>query len=175
MNVQFERITEPSQDIVDCLNRWENDPALTPLIRPNKSQADLERTRVTTLEDLADRLEDHHMYLISLDGRPIGEMDYQVGFPHLYKDEPGTAWIGINIGEEEGRGKGIGRLALEYLEREIMSQGLTRIELGVFEFNAPAIRLYQKLGYQEIVRLDGYTYWDGRMWQDVRMEKYLRA
>jgi RimJ/RimL family protein N-acetyltransferase len=91
----------------------------------------------------------------------------------LYKKETGTAWIGIIIGEEIGRGKGIGYLTLQFLENEIKLHGLKRIELGVFEFNTNAIKLYQKLGYKEIARLEDFTYWQDKMWQDIRMEKYI--
>ena len=100
-------------------------------------------------------------------------MDYQVDPRHLYKKEPGTAWIGIVIGEQAGRGRGIGVPAIQHLEEQIQRQGLKRIELGVFEFNTNAIRLYQKLGYREIARIKDFTYWDGKMWQDIRMEKYV--
>ena len=62
---------------------------------------------------------------------------------------------------------------MQYLEGEIRAQGLKRIELGVFEFNTNAIKLYRKLGYQEFARIANFTYWDRRMWQDIRMEKYL--
>lgn len=48
-----------------------------------------------------------------------------------------------------------------------------RIELGVFEFNTNALKLYQKLGYKEINRTEDFTYWNGKMWHDIRMEKYL--
>ena len=84
----------------------------------------------------------------------------------------GTAWISITIGEEIARGKGIGYQALQYLEQEIRKQGLKRIELGVFEFNTAAIKLYQRAGYREIGRIPDFTYWQGKMWQDIRMEKY---
>jgi len=173
MDITFAKLTEPSPEIVAALNRWENDPDLVPRIRPSQSQEDLERPETITLESLQKRLEHNRTYLIYLDGQLIGEMNYQVDPGHLYKKEPGTAWIGISIGEPVGRGKGIGALAMQYLEEQIRLEGLKRIELGVFEFNTNAIRLYQKLGYQEIGRVEGFTYWQGRMWQDIRMEKPL--
>ena len=40
-------------------------------------------------------------------------------------------------------------------------------------FKPCAIQLYQKLGYREFARISNFTYWDGKMWQDIRMEKYL--
>nr|WP_311775181.1 hypothetical protein [Alkalihalobacillus sp. TS-13] len=43
----------------------------------------------------------------------------------------------------------------------------------MFEFNKQAYKLYQKLGYQEIGRIKDFTYWNDKMWYDIRMEKYL--
>jgi len=60
-----------------------------------------------------------------------------------------------------------------YHKSEIRLHGLKRIELGVFEFNENARRLYQKLGYKEIGRIPDFTYWNGKMWPDIRMEKEL--
>jgi RimJ/RimL family protein N-acetyltransferase len=173
MDIQFKELTEATTQIIEYLNKWENDPTLVPFIRPSKTKEDLERQKIITPKDLEERLEYVHTYLIYLGNQLIGVIDYRVDPKILYKKEPGTAWIGINIGEEIGRGKGIGYLAMQYLEEQIKRHGLKRIELGVFEFNKNAIRLYKKLGYKEIARLNDFTYWQGKMWQDVRMEKYV--
>jgi RimJ/RimL family protein N-acetyltransferase len=175
MDLQLKKLIEATDEIIDYLNRWENDPALIPLIRPNKDKASLETRETLTRADLEERLEHNQVYLIYLDGQLIGEMDYQIDPRHLYKKEPGTAWIGIIIGEAVGRGKGVGYLAIQYLEEQIRRQGLKRVELGVFEFNTNALRLYQNLGYQEIGRVPDFTLWQGKMWQDIRMEKYLQG
>jgi RimJ/RimL family protein N-acetyltransferase len=100
-------------------------------------------------------------------------MDYQIDPKVLYKKVARTAWIGIIIGEKIARGRGIGYLAMKYLEEQIKLQRLKRIELGVFEFNKNAIKLYKKLGYKEIARMNDFTYWQEKMWQDIRMEKYI--
>lgn len=173
MTVQFIKLIDPTPSLVEAFNRWDNDPALIPLIRPNQNKQELERREEMTLDALTKRLENHHIYLIYLDDQLIGEMNYMVDPDHLYKKEPGTAWIGITIGESIGRGKGIGHKAFQYLEEQIKKQGLERIELGVFEFNEQAQRLYQKLGYKEIGRIANFTYWQGKMWDDIRMEKYV--
>jgi RimJ/RimL family protein N-acetyltransferase len=173
MSIEFKKLTEPTREIAEYFEKWETDPALVPLIRPNKDREALEARESVSVNELEERLEHDHIYLIYLKGRLIGEMDYQVDPRHLYKKEAGTAWIGIVIGEASARGQGVGARAMQFLEEQIREQGLRRIELGVFEFNTPAIRLYQKLGYQEFARLSNFTYWDGRMWQDIRMEKYL--
>ena len=172
--IRFTQLVEPTQEIAETISRWENDPELIPYIRPNQNSEDLQRRELLSDRVLKERLEHVHIYLIYRASRLIGEMNFQVDPAHLFKKEPGTAWISITIGEPRERGKGVGHLALEYLETQIAAYGLTRIELGVFEFNAPAIALYKKVGYQEIGRLADFTYWNGRMWDDIRMEKCVK-
>jgi RimJ/RimL family protein N-acetyltransferase len=173
MDIKFKKLTEPTDEIAKHFNKWENDPALIHLIRPNKDKDALEARKTVTKNDLERRLEHDHIYLIYLQDEMVGVMDYQIDPKHLYKKETGTAWIGITIGEEIARGKGIGYQALQYLEEEIKQKGLKRIELGVFEFNTSALKLYQKAGYKQIARIPDFTYWQDRMWQDIRMEKYV--
>lgn len=74
---------------------------------------------------------------------------------------------------EEAHHGGVGRGAIGTIDSEMRLHGVKRIELGVFEFNENARRLYQKLGYKEIGRIEDFTYWNGKMWQDIRMEKDL--
>ena len=128
---------------------------------------------VVTVEILQERLKYTQIYLIYFEEALVGEISFQIDPKQLYRKEKGSAWIGINIGEASARGKGIGVQAMKYLEEQISKQGLKRIELGVFEFNANAINLYKKMGYQEIARINYFTYWQGKMWQDIRMEKRL--
>lgn len=173
MEVSFTKLTEPTTEYMDALNKWDNDPALVPLMRVCKDEEDVQRRNEFTFEGVSERLEKGPTWLIHMDGKLIGEMGYQLGPEFLHKKETGTAWIGITIGEEIGRGKGIGVLALQYLEEQIKLQGLKRMELGVFEFNTNAIKLYKKLGFVEFARIEDFTCHDGRMWQDIRMEKYL--
>jgi RimJ/RimL family protein N-acetyltransferase len=174
MNVHFTKLSDPATpEIFSAFTKWENDPALVYLSRPNQSQADIERESEVDAFELDARLSTQRIYLIYLDGQLVGEMGYQIDPQHLYKKEPGTAWIGITIGEESARGKGIGLLAMTYLEDEIRSAGYKRIELGVFEFNTRAQKIYQKMGYTEIGRIPDFTFWQNKMWNDIRMEKYL--
>ena len=173
MNTSFVKLTVPTPEIVAAFNQWENDPDLIPFIRPNPTKDDLEKRESVNAEVLSNRLDHNEIYLIYAQGRLVGEMDYQIDPNHLYKIESGTAWIGINLGEKNARGKGIGTLAIEYLEEQIKARGFQRIELGVFEFNTNALKLYQKMGYREIGRIKDFTFWRNRLWQDIRMEKYL--
>jgi RimJ/RimL family protein N-acetyltransferase len=173
LNIDFKKLTHPTPEIAAFFSKWENDPILIPLTRPNLDEADLLTRKPVTAYDLIERLKHSHIYLIYAGDALVGEMDFKVDPAYVYKKVEGTAWIGITIGEESGRGKGIGYQALRYLEGQIKSAGLKRIELGVFEFNTHAVKLYQKSGYKEIARIEEFTYWQGKMWQDIRMEKYL--
>lgn len=173
MDIRIVKLTEPTEEIAAAFTKWENDPAIIHLVRPNRSQKDLDRRYVIKAEDLKQRLEHHITYLILVDGQLVGEVDYQLDPSYLYKKDVRTAWLGIIIGEETARGKGVGRQAIQLLEAKLKQQGVPRIELGVFEFNTRALKLYQSLGYQEIGKIQDFTYWQFRMWNDIRLEKYL--
>ena len=163
MNIDFVKLTKPTTEIAAAFGRWETDPALIPLIRPNQNAEALLRTEPVSVEKLEERIIRNHIYLIYLQDQLIGAIDYQINPAHLYKKDTDTAWLGIVIGEEVGRGKGIGAHALYYIETQIKLAGIKRIELGVFEFNTYAIKLYRKVGYQEIGRINDFTYWQGKM------------
>lgn len=174
MNIHFTKLSDPSlSEILSAFTQWENDPTLTYLSRPNLSQADIDRKSKVDPDELGQRLEHQTLYLIHLNDQLVGELSFQIDPAHLYKKEPGTAWIGIIIGEESARGKGLGMAAMKFLEEEIRKAGYQRIELGVFEFNTAAQKLYQKMGYVEIGRIPDFTFWQDKMWTDIRMEKYL--
>ena len=173
MDINFKRLITPDEEIASTLQRWSNDPSITHLIRPNQNQKNLDEFVSISVDSLEKQLSEFFIYLIYLDKQLVGEMNFQVDPKHLYKKESGTAWIGLVIGEKSARGKGIGSQAIKFMEKKIKKQKLSRIELGVFEFNHRAINLYQKLGYCEIGRIDDFTYWQKKMWQDIRMEKYL--
>jgi len=77
----------------------------------------------------------------------------------------GTALIYIGIGEEKSRGQGHGteafKLTIEFGFEEL---NFHRIYLTVLEYNEPAIKLYEKLGfkregvYREFIHRDGKRY-----------------
>ena len=173
MNFRFTQLASPTADIAAAFTKWDNDPALVHLMRPNQNQEDLEKEVFIDQVELAARIEHQTTYLLYLEEQLVGEMSYQKDPQHLYKKDSPTAWIGITIGEESARGKGLGVEAMQFLEEEIKKAGFKRIELGVFEFNEPAQTLYKKMGYTEIGRIPDFTFWQDKMWTDIRMEKYL--
>jgi len=67
------------------------------------------------------------------------------GYGHLDKDD-GTIWLGIAVAEGF-RGKGLGKLIMEYLVFTAKSYRLTKINLAVDQGNIPAISLYEEFGF----------------------------
>ncbi len=83
-----------------------------------------------------------------------------VGFMGLSRISPinHNADLFIIIGEDDFRGKGLGRQAMLWLMRYAFDTlRLHKLNLGVLEKNAHALALYQGLGFQE----------EGRMRDDV--------
>ena len=175
MQVNFKKLVTPTPEIALTMTEWANDRAIVHLMRPSFSQGELQAETSVTVATLLERIERGHVfYLVYADEQLVGEMNYVVDPPQLLKHQKGSAWIGISIGVASARGKGIGAKAMQYLEDEIRAAGYARIELGVFEYNEPAIRLYKKMGYKEFGHVPEFTYWDGKMWTDIRMEKRLK-
>jgi RimJ/RimL family protein N-acetyltransferase len=81
--------------------------------------------------------------------------DKLIGFVGLWLDlVHSEAWIGIGIGERNYWGKGYGtdamKLALQYAFMEL---GMQRVSLGLNEYNARALKSYEKAGF----KLEGHT------------------
>lgn len=165
----------------DCaaLAKWENDSEIRHLFAVFKDKVDYKR--VSTVEHLKsvyvnpNRSKRRQNYMILADNTRVGECSLDFELPHMISAEPDTAWFGIVIGEAFARGKGIGEQAMLFLESEAQKLGAKRAELGVFEFNERAIKLYQKMGYKELKRIKNFTYWNDFMWSDVRMSKNFHS
>jgi ribosomal protein S18 acetylase RimI-like enzyme len=52
--------------------------------------------------------------------------------------------------DEEHRGRGLGRQAMQLLEVEVRERGFDRLQLNVFGGNERARNLYRSLGFQEL-------------------------
>jgi ribosomal protein S18 acetylase RimI-like enzyme len=60
------------------------------------------------------------------------------------------------VTSEEARGKGIGAQLMQGMLSRLHSLGVKRVGLGVFAANAPAKRLYEKVGFELLQELRAY-------------------
>jgi ribosomal protein S18 acetylase RimI-like enzyme len=75
----------------------------------------------------------------------------------------------LAVGRDSAR-RGVGRQLLQAAERYARAHGRTALRLEVRYDNAPAIALYEKLGYRPVGHCEGY-YADGA--EALRLEKAL--
>jgi len=72
--------------------------------------------------------------------------------PYRYLEAPGTWYIcGVAL-RPEYRGQGIGTGLMQIARQQAREHGFERLSLVVFEENAGALRLYQRIGYAIIDR-----------------------
>lgn len=78
--------------------------------------------------------------------------------------------LGVMVGEKAEWGKGYGSEATRLLiGHGFHTLNLNRIWLHVYEYNAAALHIYQKLGFQREGALRQDTYRDGRYWDTIVM------
>ena len=66
------------------------------------------------------------------------------------KAHPPRSWIYDIAIEERHQRRGLGRAALKLAENEMRRRGSTLMELHVFGWNARAVSLYEKSGYEYV-------------------------
>lgn len=172
MKILFEEVDKSQMKPFEYIAKWNNDPGIKYFIGANFSEKEMPDCTKEELHKNANK-GTKRIYFIMVGDKPIGDLSIMIDPPHLKKKEKNTGWISICIGEEEYRGKGIAKLAMEFLEQECKRLHLLRIELGVFEYNERAHNFYKKMGYKEFDRIPKFVYYNNKWRADIRMEKYL--
>ena len=173
MEIRIEQLNMKAMDVFKTLASWCNDPEIRHLFQPNFLE--------TPLEDVTpEELIYHYImnrskfnYLIWDVDVLVGEVSVDIAFDHLLKRVPPTGWISICVGNKDYWGKGVGAIAIQFIEEKCRERGLERIELGVFDYNSRARQLYLKLGYKAFARIEHFVYYEGDWHDDIRMEKFL--
>ena len=142
--------------------KWFNDPEVTYFLGRDTPLTMSEEER--WFKDYRSKV-DEEIYAIEVDGNHIGN----VGLHGIDRSNR-RASIGIVIGEKEFWEKGLGtdamRTALGYAFDRL---GLHKVNLDVIEYNARAIRVYERCGFvREGVRRDE-LYKRGRFVNLIRM------
>ncbi|MBN1922363.1 MAG: GNAT family N-acetyltransferase [Anaerolineae bacterium] len=86
----------------------------------------------------------------------------------------GTGWISLGIGEAAHRGRGYGHAAMTLgLNFAFGELNLRRLQLTVFSYNAPAIALYERLGFRREGVFREFLHRDGEL-HDMLLYGLLR-
>lgn len=175
MNLRYRNVDYESSNDCQFLANWENDPKIRHLINVFRNPQG--SMMLSTPEDVMARKANlpkdrpwRHLMVLN-DQEPIGEVKFEFDPKHLITKDCNTAWFSIVIGAPSARGIGLGKMVMMYIEDLAIRAGARKFEIGAFEFNAIAIGLYKAIGYREIERIPEFTYWDRKMWADVRMVK----
>lgn len=101
-----------------------------------------------------------------------------VGFCNVERRGPRdvrhTGVLGIVI-VEEYRGMGVGRRLMEGVLRLCSRAGVWLVELDVMAFNAPAIRLYEGVGFKRVGVVPGKILRDGELTDIIAMYADIRG
>ncbi|MCC6704308.1 MAG: GNAT family N-acetyltransferase [Thermomicrobiales bacterium] len=104
----------------------------------------------------------------------FGELIGRVDFDELDPIDR-TCELSIMLGAEAGRGKGYGADACHTLLEHLFSdRQIERVWLSVIDWNAPAIRLYEKLGFVHEGRLER-TIWLEGGWHDLLLMGMMKT
>jgi len=96
--------------------------------------------------------DDKFLYLFQApDGQPVGMIDLVRGYP-----EPDIWYLGLIFLAPHHRGRGTGTALLKAIADWAASGGADRLRLGVLAGNPDAHRLYERLGFQNILVRDDY-------------------
>jgi RimJ/RimL family protein N-acetyltransferase len=84
------------------------------------------------------------------------------------------AWLSIVIGASDSRGKGFGQESMELGLRYASDYlNLRKLSLEVLNINIPAIKLYEKLGFEHEGTMKNHFYFEGKYYNVEIMSKFI--
>jgi RimJ/RimL family protein N-acetyltransferase len=168
---------EKPETIAKSEVRWQRDSEFHRLADSDPAQLHSEKAIKEWFEKQTESGFQPERYSFSV--RTVAD-DKHIGFLGLWVDLiHSEAWVGIGIGEREFWSKGYGtdmmKLCIQYVFTELCVE---RLSLGLHEYNARALRSYEKCGF----RLEGRTRQDLRregkrydsLWMGILREEWLQ-
>ena len=150
-------LRRPEPADIEMMYRYRNDPQIVASLGYF--------SRGFARADIADWIESHRKNQEDLVWTISDRDDRCIGHCGLYKINPrnGVAAIGICIGDESFRSKGVGKMILcRMIEYAFQQLNLRKIRAEVLASNQPARNLFTKLGFETEAILREYKY---RNWQ----------
>ncbi len=114
------------------------------------------------------KVKNKKFFTICDDTKPIGF----VGLSNISKQNR-NADLFIEIGEDEYRGKGIGKIAMNWIiEYGFNKLKLHKINLGVIKKNIPAVTLYKALGFVIEGNMKEEVFYNGEFYDFLSMAMF---
>lgn len=88
-----------------------------------------------------------HLLVAELNGEVIGSGYSRIETAKIYLQHPQHAYLGFMYVLPQHRGKGVNKIIIEALKEWSVQQGVTEFRLQVYFGNAPAIKAYEKVGF----------------------------
>lgn len=157
-----------ASDIED-LNRWKNQEETYRYLGGGFMPTSIEIQK-SWLHSLMDTNgSDKRFMILNPSGQSVGMVGlYNINWIHR------TCEFGIFIGEKEEQGKGFGSDAAKVLEQFALNYcNLRKIKVNVVEENESAVRMYEKLGYVTVGKLEEERFINGKYCSLLIMEKML--
>jgi len=155
------KLTSINEEDILEFQRWHNDVSF---MRNYDVTSAIPKNTEEVKEIISDIRKCNTAYIFAVKKTEQEEFIGVTGFENISWNN-GTALIYIGIGEGKYRGHGYGREALKLtVEFGFEELNFHRIYLTVLEYNQPAIKLYEKLGfkregvYREFIHRDGRRY-----------------
>lgn len=133
-----------------------------------RSEPSVERSREWVLRAASDAA--FAPFAIVLDGRHVGNVVLDLIDTYL-----GTARLSIYVGERDVRGRGVAQSALSLVADEARTLGLHKLWLIVHDANVPAIRAYERAGWEREGVLRDEFLLDGERSDALRMGLLLNG
>ena len=143
---------------------WRNDPAIRDFSLGFRFPVGLPMEEKWLNEVLSDR--SGHRIIFAIEDR---DDDSLVGILQLFKIDwiSRTCFFGIKIGSESRQRKGIGGEATQLIvDLAFTYFNLRKITLTVASFNEPAIKIYERLGFQREGTLSRHVFY-GKKYHDI--------
>lgn len=155
------RLTAFRASDVDTFTSWYQDDRFVRLLQNSPAAPNTEQEWKQFYEGLPKRKNEFHFAVRPLEG---DELLGWIGLDDVMWNHQ-VGWIVIGFGDAQNRGQGYGYDALSLLLRFAFNElNLHRVTLSVFEYNQPAIGLYEKIGFvregtqREMLRRDGQRF-----------------
>jgi RimJ/RimL family protein N-acetyltransferase len=148
-----------------AFTRWYSDPEIARLTRYQQSPLSNEEVQ----RFFYSRILGSDFLAMAIHVRENDRLIGTCAFSQLDGDN-GSTLFHITIGERDAWGMGYGTEAAELMLAHAFSRlALHRVALSVFEYNARAIRSYEKCGFVVEGRAREAIFRDGRFWDEIHM------